>query len=210
MSHCTSFSFSYTDEELAVQAFHRLGLTPTTDVISEYGSDFSKSFLSLLGYAGQRQMRAIVAATESYQYFLCREGKAYRLYLEKEDEPTQSDLADMEDMEMAFRLTYIQIALERLAKTFEDRGTPTRLVQEEDAVILQFGPSFDRSIRITTTSDGFIEEEVAGVVGSSCADITAELENLLSLETAELATQWKPEYHQQIEDEVVQVLRLQQ
>lgn len=210
MSHCTSFTFSYKDEGLAVKAFHRLGLEPSTEVIVEYGSDFAKLFLSRIGYAGERQMRAIVAASHGYQYFLCKSGEEYNLRMEKDGALTEADHVRMAQMELEFRLTYIQIALERLAEKLENSGTPTRIICDNNSVTLQFAPSFDRSIKVTASSNGLVEEEVAGVVGPSCADLTANLEELLSLETAELTTTWKPEYRQEIEDQVVQVLRLQQ
>ena len=208
MSHCTSFAFSYKDEALAVKSFRRMGLSPSTEVIAEYGNDFAKSFLSKIGYAGRRQMRAIVAASQGYGYFLCKEGPEYKLRLEKSGTITEADQANMTRMELEFRLTYIRIALENIAEKLENGGTPTRFVQENDTVILQFGPNFDRSIRVAALPGDLVHEEVVGVIGPACADLTSELEELLSLETAELVTEWKPEYRQEIEDQVVQVLKL--
>lgn len=209
MSHCTKFAFSYADEELIVKCFQRLGLKPSTEVIARFGSHFSKSILSKIGYAGERQMRAIVAASQGYNYFVCKENSEYTLHIEKGGVISTVDQVNMSKMETEFRLTYVQISLERLAERIQDGGVPTRFVRENNTVTLQFGPSYDRAIRVTASSDGSIEEEVSGVNGPSCASLTSELEALLSLDTAELATRWKPEYTQEIDDQVVQVLRLQ-
>lgn len=209
MSHCTRFAFSYQDEALAVQCFRRLGLEPSIDVICSYDSDFAKSFLSRLGYAGSSQQRAIIAAAHDYQYFLCKEGDEYKLHMEKAGALSRSDIDTMRDMEAEFRLTYVQLALEQLAERLEAQGMPTRFVREQASLTLQFGPAFDRAVKMTLAGGEHIDEEVSGVSGPSCADLTAELENLLSLESSELTTSWKSEYRQEIDDEVVQVLRLQ-
>ena len=209
MSHCTSFLFSYQDEELAVKCFRRLGLEPSTQVIVDFGSHFAKSFLSELGYLGERQRRAIVAASQCYQYFLCKEGSEYRLHIEKAEPITTTDQAVMKRMEFEFRFTYVTLALERLAERLEDSGTPWCLVREQNSLVLRFGPAFARSVKVTLQPNSeALEEEVSGVIGPSCTDLTSELEQLLSSETTELTTTWKPEYQQVIEDEIVQVLRL--
>lgn len=209
MSHCTSFSFSYKDEALAVKTFRRLGLPASTSVIAVYENDLAKSVLSKIGYAGKRQMRAIVAASKGYNYFFCKEENEYKLLIEKDGNLTELDKMTMVRMETQFRLTYIQIALEQTAKKFENSGISAQLIREGNELVLQFGPSFERSIRVTMLPNGEVKEEVIGVVGSACADLTSELEGLLSLETTELITEWKPEYRQEIEDQVIQVLRLQ-
>lgn len=209
MSHCTRFAFSYQDEALAVQCFRRLGLEPSTDVVCNYDSEFAKSFLSRLGYAGSSQRRALIAAAHGYQYFLCKEGDEYKLYMEKPGALSGADIDAMRDMEAEFRLTYVQLALEQLAERLEAQGMPTRFVREQASLTLQFGPAFDRAVKMTLAGGEHIDEEVSGVSGPSCADLTAELENLLSLESSELTTSWKTEYRQEIDDEVVQVLRLQ-
>ena len=209
MSHCTRFAFSYQDEALAVQCFRRLGLEPSTDVICSYDSEFAKSVLSRLGYAGSSQRRAIIAAAHGYQYFLCREGDEYKLHMEKSGTLSSTDIDTMRNMESEFRLTYVQLALEQLAERLEAQGMPTRFVREQASLTLQFGPAFDRAVKMTLADGEHLDEEVSGVAGPSCADLTAELENLLSLESSDLTTSWKAEYRQEIDDEVVQVLRLQ-
>ena len=207
MSHCTSFAFAYRDEQMAVRAFRRLGLQPSTEVIAEVSNALTK-MLAPLGHVGKRQMRAIIAASRGYKYFLCNEGNEYKLFMEKHGIISAADREAMAQMEAEFRLTYIGIALEDLGSELSKSGTLTRFSRETDSILLQFGPTLDRSIRLTMAADGTLQEDVSGVLGSSCENLTAQLESLLSSESAELTTQWKPEYSQTIDDEVVQVLRL--
>lgn len=208
MSHCTSFKFSYTDEALAVKAFKRLGLEPTTDVVCEYSSTFSKAILGTLGFAGTKQYRAIVAKAGEYQYFLVREGDEYRLLLERHGVLTERDQARMAKLEAEFREAYIRLAVERVADRLDNQGIRHEFEDASGGVLLRFGPMLAQSLQITFGYDGNIQEEISGFSGPGCVDFTAEIEGLLSVETAELATTWKPEYQQKVDSETLQVLRL--
>ncbi len=54
MSHCTKFEFSYVNEEAIAKAFGKMGINPTTDLVSVFASDFSKKVLGKIGYMALR------------------------------------------------------------------------------------------------------------------------------------------------------------
>ncbi|QIH06491.1 MULTISPECIES: DUF2997 domain-containing protein [unclassified Pseudomonas] len=205
MSHCTKFEFTYTDEETIVKAFTKLGLTPTTELIGEYNI-LSKLTIRLLGYMGSSQFRAISAPTDGgYNYFACKmENNVYKLIIEhaslfKKDESTTKNLASR------FQRAYISAAIENTMQRIEASGIPTRLKESEDNFDIEFGSNYEYRIRVTLSGNE-IKEEVFGVKGDICTKLTEELESLLASPTAELLTEWKPEYTVVHEEQTLQIL----
>jgi hypothetical protein len=170
----------------------------------------SKTLLSRLGIAGSGYWRAITAVDGHFTYFLVRRDEAYQLLIDKSTPVTERDRPVITGMERVFRQTYSRLALERVAEALEASGTSWRIVEETESIVLEFGPSYTRSVRLTFGPGGVTEEEVSGVAGRACTDLTSMIEEVLTRESVELATVWKPEYSQTVEDEVMQVLRLHQ
>ena len=207
MSHCTTFPLSYTDEATIVAAFRQLGLQPTTNAVAEYGSNLSKALLGRLGYAGNGQLRAIVARAGDYQMFVVREGEAYRLLIERHG-MNEGHAGEVAQLEARFRTAYVRASLQSILDGLDDAAVHYELQQDTNGFDLRFGPELARRLRITFADGGHIREDVSGVVGDACQLLTAELEELLAGESAVLDTVWKPEQSLVLDDEVVQVLRL--
>ncbi|PYC36256.1 MULTISPECIES: DUF2997 domain-containing protein [Pseudomonas chlororaphis group] len=206
MSHCTKFDFTYTDEEAITKAFVKLGLTPTTDIVSEFNSDFSKEVIGPLGYMGDRQFRAICASTEDdFNYFACKiENNFYKLLIEQ-SAPLPGDEEIMADLAARFQRAYISVAIDNTISRINASGVPTRLKEAADHFEIEFGSNYEYSIRITFSGNS-VTEEVFGVKGDICTKLTEELESLLASPTAELLTEWKPEYTVVHEEQTLQIL----
>ena len=207
MSHCTKFEFSYVDEEAIVKAFGKMGLSPTTGLVSMFASDFSKKVLSKIGYMGQQQFRAIYGKTaDEFSLFVCRiEEGSYKLLIERET-VSSDDETIMADLALSFQKAYISVAIDETVKRIDASGFPSRVKETVQGFEVEFGPGYEYSIHVSFTGDE-ITEEVHGVKGDICTKLTEELESLLSSPTAELVTEWKPAYTVVHEEQTLQILR---
>ncbi|WP_344707419.1 DUF2997 domain-containing protein [Sphingomonas swuensis] len=168
----------------------------------------AKAVLGHIGIAGKGVSRAICARHSPFQLFLVRSGSDFQLVIESDDRSALADHERVEALEAAFRFAYLAVAAERtLCASLDDGGVPWTMEEQPDGMVIRFGPDLARRVILRSVGD-HVEEEVAGVLGGRCAELTAELEDLLASATAELLTEWKPSYHETIDDEVVQVLRL--
>ncbi|EJM27440.1 DUF2997 domain-containing protein [Pseudomonas sp. GM25] len=206
MSHCTKFEFSYVDEEAIAKAFGKMGLSPTTGLVSMFASDFSKKVLSAIGYMGQQQFRAIYGMAGEFSLFVCQiEQGSYKLLIERET-VSVDDEAIMSDLALSFQKAYISVAIDETVKRIDASGFPSRVKETVQGFEVEFGPSYEYSIHVTFTGDE-VTEEVHGVKGDICTKLTEELEALLSRPTAELVTEWKPAYTVVHEEQTLQILR---
>ncbi|MDL5602121.1 DUF2997 domain-containing protein [Pseudomonas kribbensis] len=206
MSHCTKFEFSYVDEEAIAKAFGKMGLRPTTGLVSMFASDFSKKVLSAIGYMGQQQFRAIYGTTGEFSLFVCQiEEGSYKLLIERET-VSADDEAIMADLASSFQKAYISVAIDETVKRIDASGFPSRVKETVQGFEIEFGPSYEFSIHVTFTGDQ-VTEEVHGVKGDVCTKLTEELEALLSSPAAELVTEWKPAYTVVHEEQTLQILR---
>lgn len=206
MSHCTKFEFSYVNEEAIAKAFGKMGLSPTTGLVSVFASDFSKKVLSKIGYMDKQQFRAICGrAVDEFNLFVCQiEEGSYKLLIERET-ISADDEAIMADLALNFQKAYISVAIDETIKRIEASGVPARVKEALQGFEIEFGPNYEYSIHVTFTGDE-IMEEVRGVKGDICTKLTEEIESLLSSPTAELVTEWKPEYTVVHEEQILQIL----
>lgn len=206
MSHCTKFEFSYVNEEAIAKAFCKMGLNPTTALVSVFSSDFSKKVLGRIGYMGKQQFRAICGQTaDEFNLFVCKvEEGSYTLLIERET-VSDGDEAIMADLALSFQKAYIGVAIDETIKRIEASGVPANVKETRQGFEIEFGPHYEYSIHVTFTGND-ITEEVRGVKGDICTRLTEELEALLSRPTAELVTEWKPEYTVVHEEQTLQIL----
>lgn len=176
-------------------------------MVCEFNSDFSKKVLGRLGYLGNKQFRAICGELGKYNIFLCRIAEnEYELMVER------SEVASSDDREMAkiaddFRRAYMEVAVDEIVKKLDRSNMPSKTKKLKDRFIITFGVSLEYSV-VVAFEKGNITEEVIGVKGDFCTRLTEDIENILSHPSAELATEWKPEYTMQIEDQNIQILSL--
>ncbi|VVM45741.1 hypothetical protein PS684_00243 [Pseudomonas fluorescens] len=206
MSHCTKFEFSYVNEEAIAKAFGKMGLSPTTGLVSIFSSDFSKKVLSRIGYMGTQQFRAICGQTaDGFNLFVCQiEDGSYKLLIEREN-VSVNDESIMAELALSFQKAYISVAIDETITRIGASGVPARVKEHFHGFEVEFGSNYEYSIHVTFTGDQ-VTEEVRGVKGDICTKLTEELESLLSRPTAELVTEWKPEYTVVHEEQTLQIL----
>lgn len=207
MSHCTKFDFKYTSEEAIVKAFRKLDIKCSTELVSEFKSEFSKQVLGKLGYLGNKQYRAICGIIGKYNIFLCKIGENdYELFIERSVEGL-NDNEEMKKLSDDFQRAYIEVAIDEIIKKLDKGNMPSKVESTKNKYTIIFGSSYEYSL-VVSFEEGKITEEVIGVKGDFCTKLTEDIENILSHPTSELVTEWKQEYNMQIEDQNIQVLSL--
>jgi hypothetical protein len=207
MSHCTKFDFKYTSEMAIVKAFRKLDIKCSTELVSEFKSEFSKQVLGRLGYLGNKQYRAICGINGKYNIFLCKIGENdYELFVERSI-IGNNDIVEMKKISEDFQRAYIEVAIDEIVKKLDKGNMPSKVESSKNKYIVSFGSSYEYSL-VVSFEEGKITEEVIGVKGDFCTKLTEDIENILSHPSAELATEWKQEYNMQIEDQNIQVLSL--
>jgi len=207
MSHCTKFDFKYTSEEAIVKAFRKLDIKCSTELVSEFKSEFSKQVLGKLGFLGNKQYRAICGIIGKYNIFLCKIGENdYELFIER-SVVGLNDNEEMKKLSDDFQRAYIEVAIDEIVKKLDKGNMPSKVESSKNKYTVIFGSSYEYSL-IISFEEGKITEEVIGVKGDFCTKLTEDIENILSHPTSELVTEWKQEYNMQIEDQKIQVLSL--
>lgn len=205
MSHCTKFDFAYSSEDAIVKAFHKLGISCSTELVCDFSSEFSKKVLGQLGYLGNKQYRSIVGKIEEdTQFFLCKvEENNYQLFIEHSRPQSTNDsvLADK------FRNAYIEVAIDKVIKKLDLNAIHYETTHKENGKIVNFGPNLEYTLSVLA-ENGSIIEEVSGVKGDICTKLTEDIEDVLSQPTSELRTEWKTEVEMQVEDTTLQILSL--
>ena len=205
MSHCTKFDFSYTSEDAIVKAFRKMNIKCSTDMVSEFSSDFGKQVLGKLGYLGHKQYRAIIGEIEGGHIFVCRvEQDKYELFVEHHQAYNPDEDKIIADQ---YRNAYIEVAVDKVLRKLDLNATRYELNRQPNGVIVNFGPNLEYTLSVLSENDQIIED-VKGVKGDFCTKLTEDIENVLSQPTSELKTEWKQEVEMQIDDEVLQVLSL--
>lgn len=205
MSHCTKFDFSYTSEEAIVKAFRKMDIKCSTEMVSEFSSDFGKQVLGQLGYLGRKQYRAIVGEIKGGHLFMCRiDENNYQLFVEHHSFTNEEEDKVWADK---FRNAYIEVAVDKVLKKLDLNATRYEVNHQPNGLIVNFGPNLEYTLSVLSQDDNIVEE-VSGVKGDFCTKLTEDIEDVLSQPTSELKTEWKAEVEMQLEDEALQVLSL--
>ena len=206
MSHCTSFPFAYTEERHLVSALDKMKLSAEYTVVNEYSNHLAKS-LSYVGYMGGNQYRALCAKHEAGNIMILKEKDAYRFSIESSKGPVAYGIAS--DIEVCFRLFYIESVLEEICDDYRRRGVTARLSSDDNSFSIHLGSDMSISVSISVKG-GLVHEEVNGVSGSVCEIITAQIEAMLAAPNSTLTSEWKTAYHEEIDNKIVEVLDLHQ
>lgn len=205
MSHCTKFDFTYSSEDAIVKAFRKLNIKCSTQMVCDFSSDFSKQVLGRIGYAGNKQYRAITGEIENGHLFLCRiDENNYQLFVEHHDNYNEADDKVWADK---FRNAYIEVAVDKVLRKLDLNATRYEVSHQPNGMIVKFGSNLEYTLSVLSENDNIIEE-VSGVKGDFCTKLTEDIEDILSQPTTELKTEWKSEVDMLVEDESLQVLSL--
>lgn len=207
MSHCTKFDFAYTDEQLIVRAFKKMGIHPTVGMVCSYNSDIAKRF-SAFGYAGDEQCHAVCGRIGDFQIFVCkRDEELFELLVEYGGLITPGIEREMADVESLFRKNYVKAALDTVVRRLEFKGIPSQIVASNDELTLKFGSQMQYGLTVRF-SDGKVTEEVTGVKGGFCTALTEDFENLISHPEIDIQTRWTHEYYEEVFEQEIEVLKL--
>ena len=205
MSHCTKFDFSYTSEDAIVKAFRKMNIKCSTEMVCDFSSDFEKQILGRLGYAGHKQYRAIIGEIEGGHIFVCRvEQDKYELFVEHHQGYNPDEDKIISDQ---FRNAYIDVAIDKVLRKLDLNATRYEVNKQPNGIIVNFGSNLEYTLSVLSENDQIVED-VKGVKGDFCTKLTEDIEDVLSLPTSELKTEWKQEVEMQVEDETLQVLSL--
>ena len=189
MSHCTSFDFQYTNRELIIRTFEKLGLKWSNETVFTYASSFAKT----MGIASEERP-AIIAQCKGFNYFMEDFGNHYELSVEKHNMSwTESNYAKQLGRE--FQKLYVEETAQQFVNQMTQNGTNCLLDKTDSGCIIRFGTMYEKSILIKL-DNGRVVEEVQGVKGNSCVSITEALENMLSSQDVQLDTEWTSEYYE--------------
>ena len=205
MSHCTKFDFSYTSEDVIVKAFRKMNIKCSTEMVSEFSSDFGKKTLGNFGFLGRKQYRAIVGEIEGGHIFVCRvEQDKFELFVEHLNNynPEQDKLIASQ-----FQNAYIEVAVDKVLRKLDLSAIRYEVNRQPNGLIVNFGSNLEYTLSVLSENDQIVEE-VSGVKGDFCTKLTEDIEDVLSQPTSELKTEWKQEVEMQVDDEVLQVLSL--
>ena len=205
MSHCTKFNFTYSSEDAIVKAFRKLNIKCSTEMVCDFSSDFSKQILGRLGYAGNKQYRAIIGEIEGGHLFMCRiDEYNYQLFVEHHNSYNEAEDEVWVDK---FRNAYIEVAVDKVLRKLDLNATRYEVNKQPNGMIVNFGPNLEYTLSVLSENDQIVED-VKGVKGDFCTKLTEDIEDILSQPMSELMTEWTQEVEMQVDDEVLQVLSL--
>lgn len=207
MSHHTSFEMSFTNKRLLYRAMRNLNWEPETRVWLQYKNEFTKS----ISIGGSVIGKLLTGTVNGINIFFTETENGFHANFESSQlSPEQLESQGWELLSI-LKSNYVHVAVEQLAADLRDKGiTISMEMTEHDdytAYVLSIDNT-DRTLHISVDTMGNVEEKIEGVVGRSCADLTQSLETMLGMSTQTAQRTWTHEYDSVIEDQVIQVLRL--
>jgi len=206
MSHHTSFPMKFADKRLLYRAMRNLDWKPENRVWMQYKNEFSK----IIQIGGTEIGKLLTGTAGVIRIFFTETNDSFQANFESPRLSPQALESQAIKLLSILKTKYVQVAVEQLAADLRDRGISVNLEETEHEDYVSYVLAIhdtDRKIQISVDGQGNVEEHVEGVIGRSCADLTASLENMLGLTTGAERT-WTHEYDSVIEDKVIQVLRL--
>ena len=188
-----------------MKAFQKMNIKCSTEMVCDFSSDFAKQILGKYGYLGRKQYRAIIGEIQDGHIFVCRvEQDKYELFVEHHQGYNPDEDKIIEDQ---FRNAYIEVAVDKVLRKLDLNATRYEMNKQPNGMIVNFGPNLEYTLSVLSENNQIVED-VKGVKGDFCTKLTEDIEEVLSLPTSELKTEWKQEVEMQVEDETLQVLSL--
>lgn len=196
MSHCTNFTFQYTDRTIICKVFSNLGLSYKDTIVKTSGEMKWSVDEYSLPFGSER--KAIMAKSNGFNYFMENFGNHYELSIEKHN-MTSFDKKKTTKMANEFQSAYIEEVAKVFVNKMNEKGINALLDKTNEGFFIQFGSMYEKSILIKI-NNGRVIEEVQGVKGENCVSLTEALENMLSSSDVELNSEWTEEYYEDPED----------
>lgn len=206
MSHCTSFKMEFADKRILYRAMRNLNLKPENKIWAEYRSQFRKK----LHFDGKIIGKLLTGVFEDINIFFTELDNKLIPNFESSRLSGESLIGKSEYLLDEIRKEYVKCAVndfsDKLARSGTSAQVQSETVGDLTSYIINIG-SPDKKLSVTLSSDGGIEEKVAGINGQACLNVSRILENQLcsSEQLNRILTQ---EYELTIEDQVLQVFRV--
>ncbi len=209
MSHCTSFTMTFNDKRILYRAMRELDWNPENQVWSHYSNQFAKK----LGIGGDIIGKLLTGYKNGINVFFIEQNGQFQPHVESHElSPEQLEYEGAQLLN-ELRSAYLKHTVEALADKIRMSGNYTSIQENIHADGITYTVSLGapgKTVQIGMNSEGQITEQVIGVQGSSCVDVTAGLEAKLYSATGQGTRQWTHEYHASVKDRQIQVLRLNQ
>jgi hypothetical protein len=203
MSHCSKFDMKFMDKRVLFSAMKNLDMKPENQIWAEYKSSLGKA----LDFNGTVVGRLLTGCGGDLRIFFTEENGAYVPHVESHKFSAGELEARAAGMIEKLRKEYARCSVDKLRQNILASGQSVTVIAEPEtepvSFIMEIGAG--RKLVISLDEGGGVTEEVSGVAGRSCVDLTKAFE-AMTAETAE--RNWTFEYDELVEDQVVQVLNL--
>lgn len=202
MSHCSSFDIKFRDKQVLFNAMRNLDMKPENRLWVEYKSQVLKKanlFPNIIG-------RLLTGYCNELNVFFVEENGIFSPVVESH-QISGARLDSMSEIVIKqIQKEYVKCSLEKTQKSLMLSGLSSTMRSEINGEVETFYLEIGNGKRLVISIDGNkISENVEGVRGRSCVDFSSIFESLIG---EKIERQWKTEYHEVIEDQELQVLRL--
>jgi hypothetical protein len=192
------------DKRVLFTAMRNLDMKPENQVWENYKSHLGK----MLHFNGEVIGRLLTGYCDEINIFFTEEEGAYIPNVEssslRPEEVEERGLTIIERL----RKEYVKCSVEKLCQSIVASGQSAAVICELSAkpvtFTLEIGGS-GKKLVVSLDDNGAVMEEVTGIAGRSCVDLTSVLEMMTAKTTNR---NWTFEYDELVEDQVIQVLTL--
>lgn len=196
----------FTDKRLLFRALRQLGWKPENRIWAEYQSVIGKK----LGVGGNIIGKLLTAVVGHVNIFFTESNEGLTPHFESSKLNPHDLQQQANHLLLVLKKEYLRCVVHEFASEIRNGGGYAAVNEEERNGVISFVVTIGDSSRNVTVSmeqDGTVREEVTGVAGRSCDALTKSLERRLSV-SQDIVRQWTHEYSEVVEDQVIQVLRL--
>lgn len=204
MSHCTKFHMSFNNKRLLFRAMRNLKMNPENKIWTEYSSQFTK----MIGIGGAVMGRLLTGTYNNINIFFTETEIGLTPNIESHSLNDNELTNQGQQVINILQKEYLRCIAYEVKDDIISKGISAVILEDENdenySLTIEIS---DGTKRISLNMDqlGAITENVTGVAGKSCAELTEDIEMAIA---GEFDREWTYEYDAVIEDQVVQVLKL--
>ncbi|WP_135556806.1 DUF2997 domain-containing protein [Paenibacillus cymbidii] len=206
MSHCTTFQMTFQDKRMLFRAMRGAGLNPENRIWESYDSGLQKR----LGVGGELIGKLLTGERNGIQLFFMETAEGLRPYVESDRHIGEELDRIGQDLLSSVQKSYLELTVEAAVRQIRQAGIAANanmtMTNDSLSYVITLGDP-NKTVTVSLRNDGSVEEQVRGIEGRSCTDVSGILERAIAT-PEQLTRSWNPEYNATIEDRVVQVLRL--
>jgi hypothetical protein len=209
MSHCSTFDIKFRDKHILFKAMRNLNLQPENRVWEQYRTILGKLVLGRLAIEEKSLGTLLTGYHNNINiFFLPQENGELKLSMESHALSTEQIKLNGQSLANALQTEYVKCALNQLQNSLIESGQSVRLETDEvsgNIIHTLYIGDQGKKLVVKLNTEGFVSEQVEGYVGKSCADLTSVLESAM---TNDIQREWAPEQTDVLNNQEVQVLRL--